>query len=145
MTDQWKEIEAEWVGEGAFIGRNVSGGTVQFGRHGDKPCVSPMELILVGLAGCTGSDVVDILIKKREPLKALKVNVRGKRAEDYPKIYTEIEITYLIWGVGIDTKSVERAIQLSEEKYCSVSAMLSSVADIRSTYKLFNSDTPDSK
>jgi putative redox protein len=145
VTEQWKEIEAEWLGEGAFIGRNVSGGTVQFGRLGDQPCVSPMELILVGLAGCTGSDVVDILKKKRQPLKALKVNVRGKRAEDYPKIYTEIEITYLIWGVGIDTKSVERAIQLSEEKYCSVSAMLSSVADIRSTYTLFNSDMPDSK
>jgi putative redox protein len=145
VTEHWKEIEAEWLGEGAFIGRNVSGGTVQFGRLGDQPCVSPMELILVGLAGCTGSDVVDILKKKRETLTALKVNVRGKRAVDYPKIYTEIEITYLIWGVGIDTKSVERAIQLSEEKYCSVSAMLSSVADIRSTYTLFNSDMPDSK
>jgi putative redox protein len=143
VTEQWKEIEAEWLGEGAFIGRNVSGGTVQFGRLGDKPCVSPMELILVGLAGCTGSDVVDILKKKREPLKALKVQVRGKRAEEYPKIYTEIEITYLIWGVGIDTKSIERAIQLSESTFSK--SMLSSVADIRSTYTLFNSDMPDSK
>ena len=81
VTDQWKEIEAEWLGEGAFIGRNVSGGTVQLGKLGDQPGVSPMELILVGLAGCTGSDVVDILKKKREPLKALKVKVRGKRAD----------------------------------------------------------------
>jgi putative redox protein len=140
MTDPWKEIIAEWQGEGGFIGRNMSGGIVQMGRIGDQPGASPMELILIGLAGCTGIDVVDILRKKREPLNALQVKVRGKRADDYPKIYTEIEITYLIWGDGVDPKSVERAIQLSEEKYCSVSAMLSSVADIRSTYQIFITD-----
>ncbi|OGO60577.1 MAG: hypothetical protein A2029_13895 [Chloroflexi bacterium RBG_19FT_COMBO_47_9] len=133
-------MEAEWQGGGAFIGRNASGGTVQIGKIDDRPGVSPMELILVGLAGCTGVDIVDILTKKREPLKALRVKVRGKKAEDFPKIYKEIEVTYLIWGDGIEPKSVERAIQLSEEKYCSVSAMLCSVAQIRSTYQIFGSD-----
>jgi putative redox protein len=142
VADQWREIEAEWQGGSTFIGRNVSGGTVQMGILNDRPGVSPMELILVGLAGCTGVDIVDIMAKKREPLKALKVQVRGKRTEDYPQIYREIEITYLIWGDGINPKSVERAIQLSEEKYCSVSAMLRSAADIRSTYRIFNSDEP---
>lgn len=144
MTDQWKEIEAEWLSEGAFIGRTLSGGTVQMGKLGDQHGISPVELILVGLAGCTGMDVVDIVLKKREALKALKVKVRGKRADDYPKIFTEIEVTYLIWGTGINEKSVERAIQLSEEKYCSVSAMLSSVAKIKSTYQIFDSDKPAS-
>jgi putative redox protein len=137
MTDQWREIEAEWQGEAAFIGRNSSGGTVQMGKLDHRPGVSPMELILVGLAGCTGVDVVDILCKMRQPLNACKVQVRGKRAEDYPKIYKQIEITYLLWGDGLDPKAVERAIQLSEEKYCSVSAMLQSVADISSTYQIF--------
>ena len=137
MTEQWREIEAEWQGGGAFIGHNATGGTVQMGKINDHPGVSPMELILVGLAGCTGVDIVDILEKKRQPLKALKVKVRGKRAEDFPKIYKEIEITYLIWGDGIDPKAVEHAIQLSEEKYCSVSAMLRPVAEIRSTYQIF--------
>jgi putative redox protein len=143
VTDQWREIEAEWQGGGGFTGRNVSGGTVQMGRIGDRPGVSPMELILMGLAGCTGIDIVDIMLKKREPLKALKVKVHGKRSEDFPKIYTEIEITYLVYGIGIEPKSVERAIQLSEEKYCSVSAMLNSVADIRSTYQIFSVDKPE--
>lgn len=138
MADQWREIEAEWQGGGTFIGRNAIGGTVQMGKLDERPGVSPMELILVGLAGCTGVDVVDILEKKRQPLKALKVKVHGNRTEEYPKIYKEIEITYLIWGEGIDPKAVERAIQLSEEKYCSVSAMLRSVADIRSTYQIIN-------
>jgi putative redox protein len=138
MADQWREIEAEWQSGGTFIGRNAAGGTVQMGKLDERPGVSPMELILVGLAGCTGVDIVDILEKKRQPLKALKVKVRGKKAEEYPKIYKEIEITYLIWGEGIDPIAVERAIQLSEEKYCSVSAMLRSVAEIRSSYKILN-------
>lgn len=142
MTDQWREIEAEWVDGGTFIGRNATGGTVQMGKLNDKPGVSPMELILVGLAGCTGVDIVDILEKKRQPLQALKVKVRGKKADDFPKVYKEIEVTYLIWGEGIDPKSVERAIQLSEEKYCSVSAMLCSVAEIRSTYKILTPGEP---
>lgn len=138
MTDQWREIEAEWKGGGTFIGRNPSGGTVQMGKLGEIPGTSPMELILVGLAGCTGVDIADILQKKREPLNALKVIVRGKKAEDFPKIYTDIEVNYLIWGEGIDPKAVERAIQLSEEKYCSVSAMLRQTVHISSSYQILN-------
>ena len=140
MANQWREIEAEWQGGGAFIGRNVSGGMVQMGKLNDQPGVSPMELLLVGLAGCTGVDIVDIMAKKKESLKALKVRVRGKRSEDFPKIYKEIEITYLIWGEGIKSKSVEQAIQLSEDKYCSVGVMLSAVADIHSSYQIFSSE-----
>jgi putative redox protein len=138
MSDQWREIEAEWKGGGAFIGSNPSGGTVQMGTLNEFPGISPMELILVGLAGCTGVDIVDILQKKRQPLQTLKVKVRGKKAEDFPKIYTEIEVTYLIWGEGIDPTSVERAIQLSEEKYCSVSAMLRQAAKISTSYQILN-------
>ncbi len=140
MADQWREIEAEWQGGGPIFGRNVSGCTVQMGNLDDRPGFSQMELLLVGLAGCTGGDIVDIMKKKREPLNALKVKVRGKRAEDYPQVYKEIEITYLIWGEGINPKSVERAIQLSEDKYCSVGAMLASVAEIRSAYQIFIPD-----
>ena len=138
MDNPWREVVAEWQGNGAFIGRNATGGSVQMGTIDDVPGVSPMQLVLVGLAGCTGVDIVDILKKKRQPLKAFKVKVRGKRAEDYPKIYNEIEVTYLLWGVGIDPKAVEQAIKLSEEKYCSVGAMLRSVAAIRSTYRILS-------
>jgi len=135
----WKETEAEWLGDGNFVGRNATNGTVQMGKPTEGSNVSPMELILIGLAGCTGMDVVDILQKKREPLTGLKVKVRGKRADDYPMVYKEIEVTYMIWGKGINPRSVERAIELSEKKYCSVSAMLCSVAEIRSTYELYES------
>ncbi len=141
MSDEWREIEAEWRGGGAFIGRNQAGGAVQMGKLNDVPGVSPMELILVGLAGCTGVDIVDILAKQHQPLTDLKVKVRGKKAEEFPKVYKEIEVTYLIWGDGIDPKAVERAIQLSEEKYCSVGAMLSSSAQIRSSYQIFSTES----
>ena len=142
MADSWREVEAEWQGGGTFIGHNPTGGSVQMGNLDDKPGISPMELILVGLAGCTGVDIADILQKKREPLKALKVKVRGRRAEDFPKIYKEIEVTYLVWGDGINPKSVERAITLSQKKYCSVSQMLCSVAAIHTSYKIFSSSEP---
>jgi putative redox protein len=136
MVDEWREIEAVWRGGGTFIGHNATGGTVQMGSLNEQAGVSPMELILVGLAGCTGVDIVDILRKKRQPLEALTVKVRGKKTKDFPKIYTEIEVTYLIWGEGIDPKAIERAIQLSEEKYCSVSAMLRATVAISSTYHI---------
>jgi putative redox protein len=138
MVDNWREIEAEWQGDGVFIGRNATGGIVQMGNLDEKPGVSPMELILIGLAGCTGVDIADILLKKREKLTALKVIVRGNRAEDFPKIYKEIEVTYLIWGDGIKTKSVDQAVKLSEGKYCSVSLMLRPVANISCSYKIFD-------
>ncbi len=139
MADQWREIDAQWLGGGAFLGKNAKGATVQVGTFGEKPGVSPMEFILVGLAGCTGVDIVDILQKKRQPLKALKVIVRGNRREEYPKIFSEIEVTYLVWGDGIDPKAVERAIELSEKKYCSVSAMLQSAAKISSSSRILTS------
>lgn len=143
MADYWREIEAEWQGGGTFIGRNPTGGSVQIGKLDDRPGISPMELILVGLAGCTGVDIADILQKKREPLKALKVKVRGRRAEDFPKIFKEIEVTYLIWGDGIKVTSVEQAIRLSEEKYCSVSLMLKPIAEIHSSYHILTSHEPE--
>jgi putative redox protein len=139
MANQWREIEAEWQGGDAFTGINTCGATVQMGTLNDKPGISPMEIILAGLAGCTGSDIVDILEKKRQSLTALKVKVRGNRREEYPRIYTEIEVTYLIWGDSIEPQAVERAIRLSEDKYCSVSAMLRSVTQIKSTYRIMKS------
>ena len=135
MTSEWKTVSAHWQGDLTFIGENDEGGTVQMGEVDGKPGIRPMQLILAGLAGCTGIDVVSILQKKRVPLKDFKVNVRGKRAESPPMVYTEIEIEYVLWGDGLKPKDVEQAIELSEQKYCSVSIMLAKTANIRSSYK----------
>lgn len=90
---------------------------------------SPMELVLIGLCGCTGYDVVSILKKKREPLTGLEVRAEAERAPDPPSVYTSIRLVYRIGG-KVSRKAVEDAVRLSEEKYCSVSAMLGKTAKI---------------
>ena len=138
MSSNWVTLTAEWQGEMAFIGKNETGGSVQIGKVNNKPGISPMELLLAGLAGCTGVDVVHILRKKRISLHDFRVTIRAKRADDHPKVYTDIEINYLLWGQELAAKDVEQAIHLSEEKYCSASAMLSKAANITSTYRILS-------
>lgn len=137
MADGWTEITAAWKGELTFQGRNALGGAVWMGPYADQPGIGPMQLLLVALAGCTGEDIVSILQKKRAGLTDLQIKVRGKRAADYPRIWTDIEITYLLWGEGLRPKDVEQAIQLSEEKYCSVSQMLRKSAKMSTTYRIY--------
>jgi len=97
---------------------------------------TPMELILVAVAGCTGMDIVDILRKKRLEVKGLEVKVTGTRAETYPMVYTELDVVYVVRGKGIPASAVEQAIKLSEEKYCSVGIMIGKAAKINSRYEI---------
>ncbi|MBC8509041.1 MAG: OsmC family protein [Anaerolineales bacterium] len=138
MSADWKEVTAEWKGSTTFIGKNSAGGSVQMGEINGKPGVGPMELLLVGLAGCTGYDVAMILEKKQQPMQDLKINVRGKRVDTYPMVFDQIEIEYLFWGEGLSEKALEQAIELSEEKYCSASAMLAKTAEIKSSYRILS-------
>lgn len=140
MTDEWKEVIAEWIGDTAFSGRIPAGGSVQMGAFQGQPGISPMEMLLLGIAGCTGVDVVSILEKKRQRIERFEVKVRGKRAETHPRVYTAIEVSYHLWGDHIDPWAIEQAIQLSEDKYCSASAMLSAVAKISSRYFLHKTE-----
>jgi putative redox protein len=136
MSKVWREVSTQWVEGMSFEGKNQTGGSVQMGSVEGKPDVSPMELLLLGLAGCTGIDVIHILGKKKLAPSQFEVRVRGRRADDYPRVYTEIEIEYLLWADDLPVKAVEQAIQLSEEKYCSASAMLKQAAEIRSSYRI---------
>jgi len=136
MTEEWTEISAAWKNELAFVGQDTTGATLQLGTLDGKPGFSPMHLLLIAVAGCTGMDIVSILQKKRLALSDLQVRVRAKRARDYPMIWTDIHITYLVWGEAIQPKDVEQAIQLSEDKYCSVGLMLGKAARITSEYRI---------
>jgi putative redox protein len=102
---------------------------------GRDTAATPMELVLLGLIGCTGVDVASILTRMKEPLAGLKVSVEAERADEHPKIYTKIHLIYEFQG-DLNEKKVERAIRLSEDKYCSVSAMLGKTAEITSEYHL---------
>jgi len=134
MADDWKEVSATWKGGLNFIGENAKGGTVQMGPIDGS--IGPMQLLLMGLAGCTGIDIVTILQKKKSTPTEFKVKVRGKRAETYPMVYTDIEVVYLFWGDDLKARDVEQAIKLSEQKYCSVSIMINKTANIKSSYKI---------
>jgi putative redox protein len=137
MPEGWTEISAEWAEQQAFIARNAAGLAIQMGNLDSRPGNSPMQMLLEALAGCTGMDIASILQKKRLAVTGLQVKVRGKRADDYPMVWTDIHITYLVWGENIPARDVEQAIQLSEEKYCSVGIMLGKAARITSEYHIF--------
>ena len=136
MEKVWTEVVADWQGSQGFVGTNSGGGAIQINEVNGKPGVKPMELLLLGLAGCTGVDIVDILNKKRKHFEKFEVQVRGTRAQEYPKVYKEIEVIYRLWGDDIAARDLEQAIRLSEEKYCSAHAMLEAVAEIRSSYEI---------
>jgi len=126
------EAKATWIDEQRFEGIASSGHTILV--DGDKKTAnSPMELVLIGLCGCTGYDVASILRKKREPFTGLEVRAEAERATNPPTVYTEIRLTYRVRG-NVSHKAVEDAVRLSEEKYCSVAAMLKKTARI--TYQI---------
>lgn len=96
----------------------------------------PMELMLISLAGCTAMDVISILRKKRQTVTDFEVHVHGQQATEHPKVFTDIEVEYIVHGKDIDPKAVERAIELSETKYCPAQAMLAEVVPIRHDYRI---------
>ena len=135
MSRDSKHTLAVWQGGLQFEARANSNIPVRI--DGDAQTgVSPMEMILMGLAGCAGGDVIEILRKKRQAVSGFEVQVIGRRAEEHPRKYTEIEIVYTVTGQNVDPAAVERAIELSETKYCSVSATLRGVATITSRYEI---------
>ncbi len=96
----------------------------------------PMQLVLIGLCGCSGMDVVSILKKKRQPFSGLQVRATAERAEEHPRVYTTIHLEFVVRGEGIDPQALERSIELSETKYCSAWAMLSKTAEITTSYRI---------
>lgn len=97
---------------------------------------SPMELLMISLAGCTAMDVVSILRKKRQNVTGFEIRIHGDRASDHPKVFTDFELEYIVRGVDVDPAAVERSIQLSTETYCSAHAMLEKAAHIRTRYTI---------
>ncbi len=123
-----------------FVAESGSGHhvTLDADEHGggQNAGFRPMELLLAGLAGCTGMDVISILRKKRQQVTAYEVHVTGRRAEDYPMVFVEISVEHVVTGHHLQAEAVARAIQLSEERYCGAGAMLGKVARLTYTYRI---------
>lgn len=103
---------------------------------GSDAAIRPKELLLLALGGCTGSDVITILEKKRVKVDGFDINITAEMQETHPQVYTKIHIEYVFKGTNISEQDVERAIQLSQEKYCSVTAMLQKAIEITHSFRI---------
>jgi putative redox protein len=118
------QAQLKWVAGLQFVARADDGPALVTDSGDDRSGPSPMQLVLMGVAGCTAMDVISIMQKKRAEVTRFEVTITGERAEEHPRRYTHIAIEYVLYGHDIPPQAVERAIELSETKYCSAIASL---------------------
>lgn len=129
-----------WLEDMTYVARSPSGhalvldGPPELGGHNLGP--RPMEMVLMGMGGCTAVDVVHILRKARQDLRGCELQVEAERADSDPKVFTRIRVHFILTGKDLSAKHVERAIELSAEKYCSASIMLGKTARISHTFEI---------
>ncbi len=127
-----------WVDGMQFVGMDSGGHSVVLSGDDQQSGVRPSEMLLVALASCTAVDVVEIMSKKRKPLRTLEIVISGERDPDPPWPYRRIEVNYRLSGEGLTEKAVSQAIALSAEKYCSVAATVRGVAAIQTKFEILS-------
>ena len=138
------ETQLKWAGNAAFIGRASSGHTIVM----DGPAEGggrnlgprPMEMLILGMGACSTYDVVSILKKSRQEITDCEIKITSQRADSDPKVFTDIQLHFVVSGRNLKQKQVERAIKLSAEKYCSASIMLGATANITHDFEIINVD-----
>jgi putative redox protein len=134
------DVKVIWSSGLTLTGTAQSGFDVPLGAHPDVGGANdgfrPMELIAIGVAGCTAMDVISILKKKRQAVTAFEVSISAEQSGEHPKVFTQMDIHYLLRGSDIDPKAVERAIELSEKKYCPAQAMFNQIIPIELRYTI---------
>ena len=128
------DAKVTWKERMTFSGKSDSGFELPLGTYpelgGDDDGFRPLELLAIGLAGCTAMDVISILTKKKQAVRDFEVKVHAERAEEHPKVFTHLTIEYVVSGQNIDRPAVERAVELSETKYCPAQAMFKKIVPI---------------
>ena len=143
------KVTVNWKGDMAFVGESPSDFPIQmdaasdFGGTNNGP--RPMELIGLGLAGCTAMDVISILKKKRQKVTYFDVKMDAPRSHEHPKVFTKATITYIVSGKNVSEEAVLRAIELSATKYCPAQIMLSQVFPIDLHYEIYEDEGDDNK
>lgn len=134
------QARIKWVQDATFLGEAGSGHAVVMDgppEHGGRNLgVRPMEMLLLGMGGCTAFDVVHILKKSRQPVTDCVAELEAERAGEDPKVFTRIHVHFIVTGTGLDEKRVARAVSLSADKYCSASIMLGKTATITHDYEI---------
>lgn len=130
----------KWVQDATFLGESGSGHAVVMDgppdNGGRNLGLRPMEMVLLGMGGCTAFDVVDILCKARQTVTDCVVELQAERAESVPKVFTRIHVHFVVTGKSLKEAAIKRAVALSAEKYCSASIMLGKTADITHDYEI---------
>jgi putative redox protein len=130
----------KWAGEASFTGESETGHTVTMDGppdHGGRNRgPRPMEVVLIGMGGCTAFDVVHILKRSRQDIRGCEARIDAERATEDPKVFTRIHVHFIVTGRGLKPGQVERAVKLSAEKYCSASIMLAKTANITHDFEI---------
>jgi putative redox protein len=135
MSDYKATIQ--YAGDEFFIGTSPSGHAQIIDAKGErKSAATPMELLLIAVGSCTAVDVISILQKKRQIVTDYRVEVTGERRDDHPRSFTKIYIHHIVYGRNVSEQAVARAIQLSDEKYCSVAATIRPTAQIETSFEI---------
>ncbi len=133
-------VSVRWSGNRQFVGWDSEGHGIVMDapvtHSGEGTGARPLEVFLFGLAACTAMDVVTVLEKKRQVFSGLEIEVSADQREEFPRIYTRIELTYVVTGTGVKPEAVARAIELSEAKYCSVRGMLGTQVEVVTGYRV---------
>lgn len=137
MNSEQPKAVVQWKGDDLFSGNTPTNNTVPIDTdHVRHSASSPMELLLLALGSCTGVDVVSILKKKRQDITDYRIEVGGERREDHPRSYKRLAVHHIVTGRNISEQAVAQAIELSENKYCSVAATLRPTAEIVSSFEI---------
>ena len=144
MADLEQKATIHWARNDFFVGITPSGHaqTMETDSHRGS-AASPMELLLLALGGCTGVDVIDILKKKRQHVSDYRIEVHGDRREEFPRAFIKFYVKHIVTGRGVSEKAVARAIELSDQKYCSVAATLRGTAEIVTSYEIIEDAATD--
>jgi putative redox protein len=145
MSTDGRKATIHFGGNDFFVGVSPSGHAqtieTDSGRHA---AATPMELVLLALGSCTGVDVISILKKKRQQVTDYRIEVSGERREEHPRAYTRLFVKHIVRGHAISEEAVAQAIELSDQKYCSVAATLRGSAQIVTSYEIIEDNQPDS-
>ena len=130
------QVEVTWVQNEQFVGMDSTKHSIVLSSGNEGTGSKPSDLLLIALGACSGVDVVGILTKKRQEFTGLQVKVCGEQDADPPWTFRKIHVEYVVRGKGLSDKAVQQAIELSEDKYCSVAATIRGVAEITSSFQV---------
>ncbi|WP_213611262.1 OsmC family protein [Pseudoalteromonas sp.] len=130
------QANVKWVEGNTYIGRSNSNHNVVFDAGSDGAAPSPMEMVLMSLGGCSSVDVVSILKKTKQEFSSVDVQLTAERAETAPRVFTKINLHFVVTGNNVSEKHLERAVSLSAEKYCSVALMLDKTVEITHSHEV---------